>query len=285
MSGKLPYYKRFPKDYLSDENVAVMSLEEEGAYNRLMDYCWLQGSIPNDVDRLASMCRVSPEKMGALWPAIRPCFDASDESGRLAHPRMDRERRQALNRKKKLSEAGKKGARVRDENREKRVPGKPADYKASQATLKPGLGQDEATLKHSQKSDTDKPLTPLSKSDDLDGADMEVFEYWRTRRAQVIGKDSGPPMQPTAKRMSKIRARLKQGYSPDQLKQAVDGCLSRQHNVDGGYLDIELICRDQTKVELYRTAAKKAGRPRRRIHMSPAEVEEWDRQQSEAARG
>ena len=66
-------------------------------------------------------------------------------------------------------------------------------------------------------------------------------------------------MQPTGKRVSKIRARLGEGYSPDQLKDAVLGCLSNPFNVERGYTDIELICRSQAKVEQYR-ALKDTGK-------------------------
>lgn len=81
---------------------------------------------------------------------------------------------------------------------------------------------------------------------------IEVFGYWETRRAEVIGKAVGPPMRLTKKRLTKIQARLAEGYTVVQLKEAVDGCLSSRRNLDRGYTDIELICRDQTKVEQYR---------------------------------
>lgn len=122
MAEKLPYYKRFPKDYLSDENVALMTLEEEGAYNRLMDYCWLQGSIPDDVESLARLCRVSAEKMEELWPSIRPCFDEG-EAGRLVHPRMEKERVAAMQKMRSTDSkktGGRKGAKRRWERRRRR---------------------------------------------------------------------------------------------------------------------------------------------------------------------
>jgi len=81
---------------------------------------------------------------------------------------------------------------------------------------------------------------------------LDVFEYWETAREEAIGKTSGPPMQPTKKRLSKINARLAEGYSVEQLKEAVDGCLSNCWNIEGGHTDIELICRDQAHVERYR---------------------------------
>lgn len=79
----------------------------------------------------------------------------------------------------------------------------------------------------------------------------DVFTYWRNERATVVGAIRGPKMKPTPKRGSKIRSRLGEEYTVQALKQAIRGCLSNPYNVEGGYLDIELICRDQAHVEQY----------------------------------
>lgn len=111
-------------------------------------------------------------------------------------------------------------------------------------------------------SDSPEPDTSL---------ESEVFDYWRERRASAMGKTSGPRMQPTKGRMSKIRGRLAEGYSVDDLKAAVDGCLSRDFNVENGYTDISLICRSQEKVEQYLHAARNGnGRPSRAMS-----TQEW----------
>lgn len=91
--------------------------------------------------------------------------------------------------------------------------------------------------------------TPCTNS--ITSAEQEVFDYWVEQRDRVMGKNGGPAMRPIGKRVSKIRARLGEGYSPAQLKDAVLGCLSNPFNVERGYTDIELICRNQAKVEQY----------------------------------
>ena len=63
MTEKAPAFQWYPKDYLSDLNVVVMTLEEEGAYRRLMDYCWLHGSIPDDMAALGAMCKNTDSTM------------------------------------------------------------------------------------------------------------------------------------------------------------------------------------------------------------------------------
>ena len=93
---------------------------------------------------------------------------------------------------------------------------------------------------------------PSTPNPTQEAAVQEVFDYWEKRRAEVLGKTTGPAMKATEKRLSKIRARLNEEYTPEQLREAVDGCLSNPFNVENGHLDIELICRDQAKVEQYR---------------------------------
>lgn len=85
-------------------------------------------------------------------------------------------------------------------------------------------------------------------------SEMAVFEYWAQRRAEALGV-RGPRMQPTPKRLGKIRARLAEGYTEEQLKRAVDAVLASDFHRSGGHTDIELICRDQAHVEQYLSRA------------------------------
>jgi len=52
---KSPAYQWYPKDILASARVQEMSLAEEGAYRRLLDYCWLNGSVPSDERRCARL--------------------------------------------------------------------------------------------------------------------------------------------------------------------------------------------------------------------------------------
>lgn len=115
MAEKSPAYQRYPKDYLGDENVVVMTLEEEGAYNRLMDFCWMQGSLPSDMRELAAMCKNVPVKrMQKMWERIGRCFQPHpDHPGRLTHKRLDKEREKQAEWSRKSSEGGKKGSATR----------------------------------------------------------------------------------------------------------------------------------------------------------------------------
>jgi uncharacterized protein YdaU (DUF1376 family) len=114
---KSPAYQRYPKDYLSDALVQSMTLEEEGMYNRLMDYCWLEGELINDLDFLKSLCK-------GVYPTaiVMRCFTIT-ESGKLRHNRLDEERESQLINSKRRSLAGLKGnaARWGIRKRKKRI--------------------------------------------------------------------------------------------------------------------------------------------------------------------
>lgn len=110
--GKAPAFQFYPKDFLGDENVAAMTLEEVGCYTMLLCYCWNEGSLPNDVKRLARLLKIRPSHMARLWEAVGPCF-APDSDGRLVHPRLERERSKQHAFRENRSNAGKTGARKR----------------------------------------------------------------------------------------------------------------------------------------------------------------------------
>lgn len=109
MSTKPPAFQFYPKDYESDELVKMMSLEQEGAFLRLLCHAWLHGSIPADKPALARICRVPTGKMARLWPGVEPCFVES-EPGRLINRRQERQREAQERHREGRVKAGQKGA-------------------------------------------------------------------------------------------------------------------------------------------------------------------------------
>lgn len=108
-TSKAPAFQFYPNDFLSDANVIEMSLQERGAYITLICICWQQGTLPNDVTRLAKLCGVPASVMRRLWPALASCF-RPDAGERIVHPRLEREReKQALFRRRQ-SDKGKASA-------------------------------------------------------------------------------------------------------------------------------------------------------------------------------
>jgi hypothetical protein len=103
----------------------------------------------------------------------------------------------------------------------------------------------EQEHKQEQKEQT----SPSGAGDGLAAQVSEVFEYWAERRKAVLPKARAPKLDP--KRAGKIRARLRDGYTVAELKQAVDGMLGSRFNVEGGHTDVELCCRDSAHVDRY----------------------------------
>jgi len=107
VSNKSPAFQWYPKDILASARVQEMSLAEEGAYRRLLDYCWINGDIPADEKRCARLIG-----KGATVEIAKVClemFTASpDDDSRMIHDRLETEReKQEANSKarQKASEA------------------------------------------------------------------------------------------------------------------------------------------------------------------------------------
>ena len=107
----MPWYGR---EFYADENVLVMTLEQEGAYLRLLWNCWQEGSIPTDTAKLAALCKNSPQKKFErdTWPALRDLFVARDD-GRLLHHKVELLRDAKEARRVACSKGGRLGNEVR----------------------------------------------------------------------------------------------------------------------------------------------------------------------------
>lgn len=87
---KSPAFQFYPKEFITDSNVAGMSLQERGAYITLLCYCWQDGTLPNHPKRLAQMVGLPPRAFSRIWPALSVCF--REREGLLIHPRLEKER-------------------------------------------------------------------------------------------------------------------------------------------------------------------------------------------------
>lgn len=118
-SEKLPAMPWYPRDFLADGPVALMTLEDEGAYRRLLDYQWLNDAVPSDLQSLAAICKgVSVAKMRALWRKIGPLFHPMpDDPDRLQNDKLERVRAEVLAHREKRSQAGRAGANSRWQSR------------------------------------------------------------------------------------------------------------------------------------------------------------------------
>jgi uncharacterized protein YdaU (DUF1376 family) len=104
---KSPAYQRYSKDYLASVRVQMMTLAEEGAYNRLMEYCWINGSIPSDASKVARLvgkgCSIEIAKVCLEMFEPHP-----DDPEKMVHDRLEIEREKQIHNskaRKRASEA------------------------------------------------------------------------------------------------------------------------------------------------------------------------------------
>jgi len=97
-----------------------------------------------------------------------------------------------------------------------------------------------------EKNENNEIKTPSSPS--APDCVKQIFDHW----FQVMGKTNQTKL--TKGRIGKIKARLAEGYTVDQIKQAIEGCAKSAYHMgqnDTGtvYDDLDLICRSGSKIE------------------------------------
>jgi len=108
--SQLPYFPLYPTDFEAD--TSHLTLEEDGAYNRLLRLMWMTPgcSLPDDDAWLMRRMRCDAETFGrVVLPVIAEFFTRA--KGRVFSPRLMREFDAASSTHTKRVESGKKGGR------------------------------------------------------------------------------------------------------------------------------------------------------------------------------
>lgn len=79
MSVALPYYKWFWQDWRANRAVQRMTYIQRGLYRELLDECWAEGFIPDDIEKLADICGCPAEVMADAWQVLSKCFVAAGD--------------------------------------------------------------------------------------------------------------------------------------------------------------------------------------------------------------
>jgi len=109
---RAPAFQFYAADYLADESVALMTLEEEGAYTRAIAYCWREGSLPADPGLLSRLLKNAPSEV--VRTVVRKFEEIDAESGkRLIHPKLEAERKKQRDWARKSIEGGKASGNAR----------------------------------------------------------------------------------------------------------------------------------------------------------------------------
>ena len=90
MSEKLPWFKFWVQDFLTDEAVIRMSNESIGVYLRMLCHQWLEGSIPSEHEVLAKMTYSTPQVVREVLSMVDDKY--SKDGNRLVHKRLEKDR-------------------------------------------------------------------------------------------------------------------------------------------------------------------------------------------------
>lgn len=117
MSYRPPYYKKFPLDYLSSPTTRKMSLAENGLFNKLLDYAWLEeptATLPGSPLLLSKLIGVDQRiirKFTVKYPGL--FRESPEDSQRIYNPRQMAEYQEFLQTIEKNRLAGLASAKAR----------------------------------------------------------------------------------------------------------------------------------------------------------------------------
>jgi hypothetical protein len=139
------------------------------------------------------------------------------------------------------------------ENQYKDNPHPEKPYQEKPYQEKPYQANQDVLVNTESKVSTERAVSTERKvnTDDAYASKVnQIFTYWR----EAMNKTSMAKL--TDKRKKSIQARLREGYSVDQIKQAINGCAQSPYHMgrnDSGtvYDDLTLICRSGDKLEQF----------------------------------
>lgn len=109
---KSPAFQFYVTDYLGSQRVQMLTLEEEGAYIRLLCFCWQHGSIPSNPKEMARL--IGKGASTTLATTLQPMFvKHPNQKGRLVHERLEEERAKQTAWREKSIAGGKKSGELR----------------------------------------------------------------------------------------------------------------------------------------------------------------------------
>lgn len=90
--SKLPFFKWYPADCDTDENVRQMTDAELGFYIRCLNHAWLNNGLPADPQERARALRTNKAHADRYWNRVGKCFETDPSTpGRLFNPRSKSE--------------------------------------------------------------------------------------------------------------------------------------------------------------------------------------------------
>src|SRR6266566_4681972 len=115
--NKPPAYQHYAKEWLVD--TARLSLEEQGAYQRLLDHQWVNGVLPTEERDRAKMLGLTLPAFRRIWRRIGGFFPGG------LNPRLEEIRQEQQAYRASLSESGRLGAERRWHKKDRVANGHP----------------------------------------------------------------------------------------------------------------------------------------------------------------
>lgn len=107
MADKLAWFPFYCADYLLDDAVDELTLEQEGAFLRLLCHQWREGSIAADEASLRKkLKRCDPRKFRSIWSRLSVHFEPISD-GRLINPKLNSLRVAAMDESRKQAKRAK----------------------------------------------------------------------------------------------------------------------------------------------------------------------------------
>lgn len=125
MANESPAFQFYPRDFLGDPAVMVMSTEEVGAYWLILCSAWHSdrpGYVPNDHDLLRKMARLDTRGWKRCCSAVLRALKTTDDGEWLFSKRMVEEQQKQLIRRHQASEAGSRSAKARAQRKANEKP-------------------------------------------------------------------------------------------------------------------------------------------------------------------
>lgn len=108
--GKCPTFPLYASDFLTD--TATWTDEEVGVYFRLICNSWVNGGLPDDVERLKNLTKLDSIGFAKTWEFISQKFVKNSE-GFFVNNRLEKVRKAKDEFRKKAQKSGKAGAAKR----------------------------------------------------------------------------------------------------------------------------------------------------------------------------
>lgn len=258
------YYERNIGDYY--RKAWKLNILQHGVYTLLIDACYDREAFPTLEQAIEWVWAETEEEIEAVNLVLKRFFTCSENGIYIQnHIQEDLEKYKAF--LAKQAENGKKGGRPKKnqnsdsgnngndldnsgfENESQENPNEselnPKKPKESQRKPKPSnhLTNEPSNQENNICPPSGEPVSAEKPKENFKDEIQEVFEFWKV----TFNKNNRTILD--NQRKSKIQARLKEGYTVEDIKTAIVGCSKSQFHIEGNHTDLTLICRDATKLD------------------------------------